>query len=89
MRERKNTEFELDVGAQAAVESRLKALLEICQIYHAPMYATVAIKNSEKDTIYNNIVYSATAHQIVLKNDRIRKHMLIAAGFPVGEVNNK
>jgi hypothetical protein len=77
----KNTPFKLDKQGQKEVESKLKSLLETCQIYHIPMFASVAIENNDKETKYNNIVYSSQAHQIVLQNDCIRKYMLIANGF--------
>ena len=77
----KITTYKTDKQAQKEIEGRLKALLEVCQIYHVPMFACVAIENSEKETKYNNIVYSAQAHQVLLKNDIVRKCMLVANGF--------
>lgn len=81
MVKQKITPYKVDKQGQKEIEGRLKALLEVCQIYHVPMFASVAIENSEEETKYNNIVYSSQAHQVLLKNDTIRKHMLIANGF--------
>ena len=81
MVKQKITTYKVDKQGQKEIEGRLKALLEVCQIYHVPMFASVAIENSEKNTTYNNIVYSAQAHQVFLKNDTIRRYMLIANGF--------
>lgn len=80
----KNTEitkFKLTDEEAMEVEERLKSLLEICQIHHIPMFASVAIENSEEGTVYNNIVYSGQAHKINLKEDYIRKCILVADGF--------
>lgn len=63
------------------VEKKLLSLLETCQTLQIPMFATVAISNDEEETKYNRIVYSAQAHQMRLKNDQIRKHILISNGF--------
>ena len=63
------------------VEKKLLSLLETCQTLQIPMFATVVISNDEEETKYNRIVYSAQAHQMRLKNDQIRKHILISNGF--------
>lgn len=62
-------------------EKLLKGLLESCQIYHAPMFASVIITGIHNGTEYDNIVYSAQSHMVKLTEDKIRKHMLIANGF--------
>ncbi len=65
------------------INDKLDEILELSQIYKLPMYASVAIKNSEEGTEYTSVVYNPSSHQIGLKDDRIRKHMLIANGFEV------
>lgn len=74
-------EYELDKEKKKELERRMTELLEFCQGNKIPMFATVAISNSEEKTEYENIVYGNMAHDIELKDDRIRKHMLIAKGF--------
>lgn len=61
----------------------MKNLVMVCQICHVPVFAAAAVKNSENETEYTNYIYSATAHRILLKDDRIRKYELIADGFEV------
>lgn len=65
------------------VELRLRSLLEICQIYKTPMFASVVIGNTEEGTEYNNIVYGASSHKIDLTENKIEKHILVANGFNV------
>lgn len=76
-----NTEFNLDEYARAEVDMKLRSLLETCQIYHAPMFACVAVSNDEKETEYANQTYTAQAHCIGLNNDIVRRCVLIADGF--------
>lgn len=76
-----NTVFDLSEQARQELELRLNALLQVCQIYHVPMFASVATKNSDEGTEYRNIVYSAQAHDMKLQEDHIRKYILIADGF--------
>lgn len=79
----KNTEFVLNDNDKAEVERRLKSLLEICQIHHVPMFATVAVENTDTGTVYNNIVYGGKAHNINLNDDQIQRHILVANDFRV------
>lgn len=62
-------------------EQILKSLLEVCQICHAPMFAAIVDEYNGEHSICNNMVYSGQSHQIVLADDHIRKHILVAAGF--------
>lgn len=73
--------YDLNEEQRRVVEEKLRALLEICQIHEIPMFATVAVKNTENETEYNNIVYGAKANKISLADDQIRHHILIATGF--------
>lgn len=75
------TKFSLTDEQKAIVETKLRELLEICQVYEVPMFASVVTDNSEEETVYNNIVYGARVRGIILKNDQIQKHILIADGF--------
>lgn len=74
-------EFKLDTDKKKELDRRMTELLEFCQGNKIPMFATVAIANDEHETQYENIVYGNMSHDIELKDDRIRKHMLIAKGF--------
>lgn len=61
------------------VEKKLQDVLSICQIYRIPFFATFAASDSE----WKNYAYSATANNIPLSDDQIRRHMLVANGFEV------
>lgn len=75
-----NSIYQLTDEQCQMIEKKLLSLLETCQTLQVPMFATVAIANTEDETKYNRIVYSAQAHQMRLKNDQIRKHILISNG---------
>lgn len=75
------TNLKADDETKEQVDDALRNLLEICQINNLPMYACVAIDNSGDTTEYDSVVHNTTSHDVVLKNDRIKKHMLIADGF--------
>lgn len=63
------------------VDVQLAALKETAQICGVPMFATVCVFNSDKETKYLRMVHAAQSHAIKLFDDEIRKHMLIANGF--------
>lgn len=73
--------YKLSKEEQKEIDDKLKELLELCQIYHTPMFATVAVENNEKETKYNNISFGASANRISLTDDQIRHHILITVGF--------
>lgn len=79
----KENHTKLNKSAREKAEVALKSLLEVCQIYHLPMLASIVFENNDKETIYDNIVYSAQSHQVNLYDDQIRKHILIANGFEI------
>lgn len=62
-------------------EEFMNAVLEVCQICHAPMFAGVMSAGSDGKPEYDNVIYSAQSHAVKLYDDRIRKHMLVANGF--------
>ena len=74
-------EYELDKEKKKELDTKLTDLLEFCQGNKIPVFATVCISNSKEKTEYENIVYGNMSHNIELKDDRIRKHILIAKGF--------
>lgn len=76
----KETYYELPQAKVLELDKKMRELLELCQINHVPFFAACAIANSEEETKYLNIVYSAQSHSMKLTDDRIRKHMLVANG---------
>lgn len=77
------TVFETSQENREMIDEAMKNLIMVCQICHVPVFAAAAVANSESETEYVNAIYSATAHQIHLSDDRIRKYELIADGFEV------
>ena len=74
----KETVFKLTQDQKKQLDDKLQELLELCQIFRVPMFASCAVVNENKETEYINIVYSAQSHAIRLYDDKIRKHLLLA-----------
>lgn len=81
MEKEKKAQYSLASEGRHEIEVKLRGLLETCQSHGIPMFATVAVANSEEGTEYNRIVYAPASHGIRLKEDQIRHHILIADGF--------
>lgn len=79
--ENMKTSFRADANAADKVKKQIDNLKKICSYYGIPMFATAALKDTENGTEYYSELYGATAHNIQLKEDRIRKHILIQDGF--------
>lgn len=63
------------------VKEKIGEVLELCQLYQIPMFVTIAEKNDSDGTEYYSRMYSAKAHGILLTEDKIERHVLIANGF--------
>ena len=74
------TNYKITQEEEEELDLKLRGLLEYCQILGIPFFASCAIENDESGTKYLNTVYSPQAHAIKLRDDKIRKHMLIANG---------
>ena len=70
--------FNLSKDDKEDIVKKMTELLELCQIYHCPMFATVAVSNNQIKTEYENICFGSNANQISLTDDQIRQHILIA-----------
>lgn len=64
-------------------KGRVMELLEICQQYQIPMFVSIAVDDDGNVTQYFNQMYSSKAHNILLSDDQIEKHVLVAGGFSV------
>lgn len=73
--------FELSKETIEKIDTKLFELEELCRIHNVPFFASVAIRNTEDNTEYRNVINSATANYIPVKRDQIRHHELIASGF--------
>ncbi len=79
----KYEKFSVTKEVQKEIEEKLKELHKICQYQKVPMFASVVIANDKEGTEYNNIIYNPLSHGINLKDDKIKKYMLVADGFDV------
>lgn len=68
-------------NAKLDIKKKINELMELCQMYHAPLYTSVVFENTEDTTEYYTQVFSAKAHGIELADDQIEKHILISNGF--------
>lgn len=74
--------YNLTEKERDALDKKMRELLELCQIYHTPMFFSVAVKNTLTETEYMNITFDGTPNKIPLTDDQIRHHILIASnGF--------
>ena len=55
----------------------------LCYDMNIPFYFTAAVKNDANGTVYVRDVVSPHPKDIVLYDDQIRKHILVAAGFDI------
>ena len=65
-------EYNLSKEERAEISTKMTELLELCQIHHCPMFATVALSNSLTKTEYENVTFGANANQVSLADDQIR-----------------
>jgi len=75
--------FSLSDDELAELESLCVQLLEFCHIHELPMFFTAAVKGNNDVTEYKRITYGPDSHNINLKDNQIRKHILVADGFEV------
>lgn len=78
---KKYTKYKLSDDKSEELNTLMLGLLQFCQINKLPMFMSVAVANNTEETAYKNYIYSSTANYINLKDDKIRKHQLIANGF--------
>lgn len=81
--ERKISEYKIDEENKRMLQDAINRVMYICQINKIPAFVSVAIENSNEGTDYHNEVYSSASNYVNLKDDRIRKYMLIANGYEV------
>lgn len=65
------------------IDEHLKGLMEIAQINDLPFVFVMAVGENEEGTEYRKELLSPQILGIKLKNDTIRKHELVEAGFDV------
>ena len=61
----------------------IQDLLVACDRYQIPMFATFAIQDNGKDTVYQSEMISSLNAGVALSNDLLPKHVNILNGFDV------
>lgn len=61
----------------------LDELVLLCSIHRIPFFWTAAVKNNNESTEYISDGVGIASRSIVLKEDKISKHLAINAGFDV------
>ena len=61
----------------------IQDLLVACDRYQIPMFATFAIQDNGKDTVYQSEMISSMNAGVTLSNDLLPKHVNILNGFDV------
>lgn len=51
-------------NAKLDIKKKINELMELCQMYHAPLYTSVVFENTKDTTEYYTQVFSAKAHGI-------------------------
>ena len=75
------TEYKSSKEVQNVITKKMNELLELCQIYKLPMFVSVAIENNSENTVYKNCMFGGRVHEIILSDDQIQNHILVANGF--------
>ena len=75
------TEYKSSKEVQNIITKKMDELLELCQIYKLPMFASVAVENDNEHTIYKNCMFGGRVHDVILTEDQIQNHILVANGF--------
>ena len=75
-------EYNLSKEERAEISTKMTELLELCQIHHCPMFATVALSNSLTKTEYENVTFGANANQVSLADDQIFFTTFTRTRFP-------
>lgn len=65
------------------IQSMLDEIVLRCSIHRIPFFWTAAIKNDNETTEYTNEAVAPGSREMLLKDNKINKHMLVAAGFDV------
>lgn len=81
MAKKKITEFKVPKEVKNTIEELSEQLLKTCREYQVPMFLCIAEENNQEETVYSNAIYNPQSHGLVLKDDIIRKCMLLAHGF--------
>lgn len=72
------------------IDEHIQEIFKYCKLKKIPFFASFAISNSDEGTEYDNYTVSAGLEDINLKEDKIRKHILLYRGFdvaPIGAMN--
>lgn len=75
------TSYKLEESVKAEIHEHIIALQELGQIHHIPLFFTMAIGSNEEETVYDKGILTAQSLGMKLKDDTVRKHLLVEAGY--------
>ena len=77
------TQFDKQKIFDEKCASLLMQLKSVCALEEIPFYYTICVANSEKGSVYVSDGLLTGASGIHLKDDRIKKNLLVGLGFDV------
>lgn len=63
------------------VKEKVIEIKKLCHLYKIPMFFTACLENSEKATVYEKEMVSASTCGYALTDDQIAKHVNVTLGF--------
>ena len=75
------TKIKLSPKERQEIEAKLTEIMEFAQIHKLPFFFSMVMENGSEGTTYHNAVYTAQTNHLKLKDDAIRKYVLVAGGF--------
>lgn len=75
------TETHITKTVREELEQHLVAIMEIAHIHQLPTFIEVMTDNTDEGTEYAKKIYTAQSAGLEIADDRVRKHLLIEAGF--------
>jgi len=73
--------IEMTKEAKIQLEEYMAMVMELAQIHNIPLFFVAAIDDNGKETEYMQYLHTAQSIHVKLTDDRIRKHVLVEAGF--------
>ena len=79
----KKNHFDKTEAFEKNCRKLLDELVLLCSVNRIPFYWTAAVKNDDTGTEYISDAVAVESRNIVLKEDKISKHLAVTAGFNV------
>ena len=76
-----STPFNKNSEYKSLLADKILELKQLCHICKIPMFITVCVKNTEKETFYEKEMISAATCGYELADNQIAKHVNVTLGF--------